>query len=591
MADGAPRRTAAHEVERPSASNVEAMAWVSDAVAEMLRRLGIEYIALVPGSSYRGLHDSLVNYLGNRAPQMLVCLHEEHAVAIAHGWAKVRERPMAAAVHANVGLMHAAMAVFNAWCDRAPMLVLGATGPVDAGKRRPWIDWIHTARDQGALVRNYVKWDEQPASAQAAVEAMARGHKLAAEAPRGPVYLCFDVGLQEAALAEPVRFPELSRRQPAPPAAPDQATLARAAEALLAAEKPLILAGRVSRDPQTWQRRIALAERLQARVLTDMKTAAAFPTGHPLHPVPPIFFLSEAARQLVREADVILSLDWLDLGGLLEQVWPQEAVSATVIGASIDERLANGWSYDHQAPADVDIELGADPDVVVAALCGHLDIAAAEPRPPQRRPPTAPATGPIDLTALARGLSLATAGREVCLMRLPLGWPGEWLPSDGPLDYLGYDGGAGLGSGPGMAVGGALALQGSGRLPIAVLGDGDFLMAASALWTAAHYAIPLLVVVANNRSYFNDELHQERVARQRGRPLANRWVGQRLDQPPVDVPGLARSLGLQAPPTVRRAEDLAAVLTEALAAVAGGAAVVVDVEIDPGYASPMVGTG
>ena len=140
--------------EAPTPSKGEG-AWGSDAVAETLRALGIPYIALNPGASYRGLHDSLVNHLGNEHPQMLLCLHEEAAVAIAHGYAKATDRMMAAAVHSNVGLMHATMAIFNAWCDRAPVLVLGATGPWDASRRRPWIDWIHTFADQGAQVRAY----------------------------------------------------------------------------------------------------------------------------------------------------------------------------------------------------------------------------------------------------------------------------------------------------------------------------------------------------------------------------------------------------------------------------------------------------
>ncbi|MEA2930675.1 MAG: hypothetical protein QOG38_3103, partial [Hyphomicrobiales bacterium] len=140
-------------IERPLPSLANAAAFGSDVIAETLRALDVPYIALNPGASYRGLHDSLVNYLGNSAPQMLLCLHEESAVAIAHGYAKVTGRAMAAAVHSNVGLMHATMAVFNAWCDRVPVILLGATGPVDAVKRRPWIDWIHTARDQGALIR------------------------------------------------------------------------------------------------------------------------------------------------------------------------------------------------------------------------------------------------------------------------------------------------------------------------------------------------------------------------------------------------------------------------------------------------------
>ena len=151
-------------------SNAE-LAWASDAMAEMLRRLDLRYIALTPGASYRGLHDSMVNYLGNRDPQMLVCLHEEHAVAIAQGYAQVTERPMAVALHSNVGLMHATMAIFNAWCGRAPIFMLGATGPGDAEERRPWIDWIHTSKDQGALIRHYTKWDDEPRSVGATLEA------------------------------------------------------------------------------------------------------------------------------------------------------------------------------------------------------------------------------------------------------------------------------------------------------------------------------------------------------------------------------------------------------------------------------------
>ncbi len=195
-------------------------------VADALRALEIPFVALNPGASFRGLHDSLVNHLGNRDPRMLLCLHEEHAVALAHGWAKVTERPMACVLHSNVGLMHGTMAIFNAWCDRVPMLVLGATGPVDAAKRRPWIDWLHTARDQGALVRNYTKWDDQPASPAAAVESLLRANLLATTKPFGPVYVNLDAAMQEEA-APGCRLPDVARyRAPAPPA-PDPARAAR----------------------------------------------------------------------------------------------------------------------------------------------------------------------------------------------------------------------------------------------------------------------------------------------------------------------------------------------------------------------------
>ena len=192
-------------LDRPVPAGVNAAGFGSDVVADALRATDIPYIALNPGASYRGLHDSLVNYLGNERPQMLLCLHEESAVAIAHGYAKVTGKAMAAAVHSNVGLMHATMAIFNAWCDRMPMVILGATGPVDAVKRRPWIDWIHTARDQGALVRGYTKWDDQPASPAAAREAVLRANWIANTAPRGPTYVNLDAEMQESKLAEPCR--------------------------------------------------------------------------------------------------------------------------------------------------------------------------------------------------------------------------------------------------------------------------------------------------------------------------------------------------------------------------------------------------
>src|SRR3954468_15511687 len=182
--------------------------WTSDAVADMLRALDLPYIALNPGASYRGLHDSLVNHLDNERPEIVVCLHEEHAVAVAHGYAKVTDRPMAAGLHANVGLMHATMALFNAFCDRVPLIAIGATGPVDAAARRPWIDWIHTAADQAALVRPYVKWDDQPASAAAAFEALARADRVTRSYPSAPVYVCLDAALQETALEDAIPLPD-----------------------------------------------------------------------------------------------------------------------------------------------------------------------------------------------------------------------------------------------------------------------------------------------------------------------------------------------------------------------------------------------
>ena len=208
------QQTKKSTIDRPQNLGKPKMKWGSDVVAEVTRRLDLKYIALVPGASYRGFHDSIVNYLGNDNPQMVICLHEEHAVSIADGYGKVTETPMAVALHSNVGLMHATMTIFNAWCDRTPMIIFGATGPVDAHRRRPWIDWIHTSKDQASMIRNYTKWDDQPASPQAAVESVLRANQITRSAPSGPVYVCLDVSLQEEPLTENVSIPDPARFAP-----------------------------------------------------------------------------------------------------------------------------------------------------------------------------------------------------------------------------------------------------------------------------------------------------------------------------------------------------------------------------------------
>jgi len=292
------------ELDRPvKLTGANAPGWGSDVVAETLRALEIPYIALNPGASYRGLHDSIVNFLGNETPQMLLCLHEEVAVSIAHGYSKVTGKAMAAAVHSNVGLFHATMAIFNAWCDRMPVLILGATGPVDAAKRRPWIDWIHTAADQGALIRNYTKWDDQPASPAAAREAILRANWISNTAPMGPVYVNLDAEMQENKLTEPLPPIDVRRFQPLTVTAADPELVREAAKLLKSAKSPVILMGRVSRSLEGWNERVALAEALNAKVITELKLGAAFPTDHPLHAgAPGGTALGPDAQEAVRNA-------------------------------------------------------------------------------------------------------------------------------------------------------------------------------------------------------------------------------------------------------------------------------------------------
>jgi len=578
-------------IERPALANETGDYWGSDVMALMLREIGLPYVALNPGASYRGLHDSLVNLLGNQAPQMLLCLHEEHAVAIAHGYAKVTGKPMGAIVHSNVGLMHATMAVFNAWCDRTPVVLLGATGPVDAAKRRPWIDWIHTAADQGALVRNYTKWDDQPASVAAVPESVLRAYKMATTAPNGPVYVCFDAALQETRIGDLPQLPSAARFKAPAPAAPDPASLKEAAALLAKAERPVILVGRTSRDEAAWARRVELAETLDAIVLTDPKTGSGFPTRHRLQGPPAGNMLSPEACEILREADVILSLDWVDLAGALKTAWGDEEINSKVILASLDHQLHNGWSMDYQGLAPTDIHLAVEPDVAVAALLPSL-TPRSRPQAPvvpvavAEAPPSAPADV-ITPVSLAAGLRDAVGSRTTCIIRTPLAWGGHAWETNHPLDMLGGDGGGGIGGGPGMAVGAALALRGTARLPIAVLGDGDTLMGITALWTAVHYRIPLLIVVANNNSFFNDELHQDRMARQRSRPVANRWIGQRIADPEPDIAMLARGQGATGFGPVRDPAELVRTLRSAIETVEAGGVALVDVRVEPGYATTM----
>jgi thiamine pyrophosphate-dependent acetolactate synthase large subunit-like protein len=575
------------DIDRPAPSAPSNRVWGSDAIAAAIRELDIPYVALNPGSSYRGLHDSLVNHLGNSRPRMLLCLHEESAVALAHGWAKVTGRPMLAIVHANVGLMHATMAIFNAWCDRAPVIVLGATGALDATRRRPWIEWIHTARDQGALIRNFTKWDDQPSSIGAAQEAVLRANLIAQTAPRGPVYLNFDLALQEDEIDTVPAMPDIARF--APPASPEPggALIRQAAELLARAERPVILMGRGSRDPEAWERRVALAEAIGARVLTDRKTGAVFPTDHPLYAA------GGEGAELLAGADLILSLDWVDLAGTLKTACRGRPPAAKVIQISVDQYVHNGWSMDYQGLPPADLYLLAEPDAAVPPLLAAVkELRPSRPALPQLGPRRAPpplsaldAAGIIEVPMLATALRKAVGEAPVSMIRLPLSWGEHMWDFRHPLDFLGTDGGGGIGSGPGMAVGAALALRdgGSGRLPVAILGDGDFLMGVTALWTAVHNAIPLLVVIANNRSFFNDELHQERVARERGRPVENRWIGQSIRDPDIDLATMARGQGCVGIGPVEDPKQLVAALTEAVAAVRAGRVCVVDVRVAVGY--------
>jgi thiamine pyrophosphate-dependent acetolactate synthase large subunit-like protein len=578
-------------IDRPVNLKRAAIAWGSDYLAEVMRAIGIEYVTLVPGASFRGLHDSLVNYLGNTDPAMLLTLHEETAVAIAHGYAKVTGKPMAVILHSNVGVMHATMAIFNAYCDRVPMLIYGATGPMDAHARRPWIDWLHTCSDQAALIRHFTKWDNQPASLPASAEAMLRAAQIARTAPCGPTYVVFDTVMQEAKIGDPVPVPDVARFAPSRPVHPAPDAVSAAVRMLVKAKRPLLLPGRVGRSLEAWNERVALAEWLGARVMTDLKSAASFPSDHPLH-LMTVKYLTDESKRALTESDVILSLDWTDLAGTLRQVWKDGAVTAKIIQVSADALVWNGWSMDHQGLPPADSNLLADPDVTTSCLLRELRrVRRKRPALPRRQkagtPPRAARGKGIGVRDLAEAVTALAARQDTTLVKVNIGWPARGTRYNHPLDFLGNDGGGGVGSGVGISIGAALALRGTGRLPVTVLGDGDFMMGVSGLWSATRHEIPLLVVVANNLSFFNDELHQERMALQRGRPPENRWIGQRIAGPDLDIVALARAQGAVGLGPVTRPAELRRVLRSAAAQTRRGKVVVIDVRVAAEYDAPV----
>jgi thiamine pyrophosphate-dependent acetolactate synthase large subunit-like protein len=396
-----------------------------------------------------------------------------------------------------------------------------------------------------------------------------------------------------------MEIPEVERFSPGEPQAASSDAVERAADMLLAAKTPVLLFGRMSRSQEDWEARRRLAELLGAGVFTDIKTAATFPTDHPLHAGVPSLWPREDRNAILRAADAVLSLEWVDLDGTFKSAGLGKDVAAKVIACGVDIHAHNGWSMDYFGLAPSDLTVHADPDRFVAQLLPVIEARLeGKPRwtgkadaPAPAALPDKPDDAPLEPMDIARVLSAARAKHSLTLTRVTLGWDGAAYPFREPLDYTGHDGGAGLGSATGITIGVGLALRGSGRLPVAVIGDGDFIQGATALWTAARYKIPALFVIANNRSNFNDEIHQEATAKVRGRPPENRWIGQRIDDPAIDIAGLARAQGVEAEGPVETWGALGPTIEKGLAAVADGRPYLIDVFVEPGYSTPLVTRG
>jgi thiamine pyrophosphate-dependent acetolactate synthase large subunit-like protein len=554
-------------------------------VVELLAEAGIEWVAFNPGATFRGLHDSLVHG-GPGTPRIALCLHESVSVAAAQAYAKAAGRPMAVMLHDVVGLQNASMAVYNAWCDRVPVLLLGGSGPAAKSGRRHWIDWIHSATDQAAVVRHHVKWDDEPRDLASVTESFARGLTTTTAVPAGPVYLGYDFDLQEAPLPEGFERPPLAAfAAPAAPA-PAGADLDRLAGRLVGASAPALVTGYVGGSAAAFAAVGALADRLGAR-LVDTGSRFCLPTDHRLN--------VSALPAPLADADMVLVLDVDDPRGALARAGVP--ATAAVVNVSPAHFRVGGWTHDYQPLPCADEHLSASADATVGALLERLgtepDRAAAQradaigrevDRHRRRRrdeAASARADGAVPRARLLHELGAALRGVDFVLANgtnerdeLAL-WD-----LDRPNQYLGWHAGGGLGYGVGAAIGASLAL-GPDVVAVDVQADGDLLYLPSALWTAAHMQLPVLVVVHDNRQYGNSVGHAAEVGAARNRPADLRHVATALNDPPVDLAAMARSFGVHAHGPVTEVDALRAALADAVATVRAGRPALVDV-ITPG---------
>ncbi len=559
----------------------------SDLLVDRLAALGVRHLALNPGASIRGLHDSIVHPPG-RAPELVLALHEEIAVAMAHGYSKAGGGTMAVAVHDTVGLLHASMALFNAWADRASLVAFVGTGPLDAAHRRPWIDWIHTVADQGALVRDFTVWNDQPTSPQALLASLDRGWTATRRAPHGPALIALDVDVQEAPVDRSA-FAAALDRPPATPSriAPDPAVVESIVADLRAARVPVFVTDRPL-SPAASAHLVTLAERSGAG-LHELGGGASFPVGHPND-------VTEGSAAAIAAADFLLLVEVRDptwaLGTVdlhsrrTETGWRNARAASVGLAGAVDA----AWMVTESAgPARTD--LTADPELALAAILDAWggerrelapELAAAAATPGPELPAETRDDRGIRRGHVGRALAEALDGVQYTVSNGLLGgWARRTLRYQRPDQFLGRSFAGGLGYGAGASLGAALALRGSGRVVVDLQGDGDLLYTPQALWTAAHHDIPLLVLVDANRAYFQDERHQRAVATNRGRPPEQVGVGIAIDEPAVDLAALARSLGIPSDGPIEDYEELRAALRRAVARVRAGEPVLLDVRTSP----------
>ncbi len=575
-----------------------------DFMVDVLKSLNIEYVASNPGSSFRGIHESIINYGGNKMPEFITCCHEESSVAMAHGYFKVEGKPMAVLAHGTVGLQHASMAIYNAYCDRVPVYIL-AGNSLDATMRRPGVEWAHSVQDAASMVRDFTKWDDNPFSLPHFAESAVRAYKIAMTPPMSPVVIVLDGGLQEDPIqpevAAKLRVPRLTT---ATPPQGDAGAVAEAARLLVNAQNPVIVADRLARTPAGIAKLVELAEALQAPVI-DQHGRMNFPSKHPLNQ-------TENGGPLIAGADVILGLELTDFWGtvnafrdsLHRSSRSRIRTGTKLISITSVDLYTKSNFQDFQRYPEVDVAMAADAEATLPALTEavrklvtadrrtafqerrtRLEQAHARSREAARNEARhAWDASPISTARMAAEIWAQIKTEDWSLVSESgnsSGWVFRLWDFDKHYQHIGDSGGAGVGYGAPAAVGAALANKKYGRLSVNIQGDGDMLYAPGVLWTAAHHKIPLLTVMHNNRGYHQEVMHIQRMANRHQRGITNWHIGTMLESPNVDFAKIAQGMGVYAEGPITNPSDLGPAIQRALAVVKKGEPALVDVVTQP----------
>src|SRR5215470_17767321 len=568
----------------------------SDYMADVIKSLGIEHVACNPGNLFRGLHESLINYL---KIDWHTCTHEEASVAMATGYAKIEGKPLLTLAHGTVGLQHASMALYNAWCDRVPVyMMVGNT--VDATKRAPGGEWVHSVQDAGAMVRDFVKWDDLPASLAHFGESAVRAYNIAMTPPMAPVLLVLDSELQERPIP-PNQKLVIPRLPKIAPLIGDPGAVTEAAELLVNAANPVIVADRCARSQAGINHLVELAETLQCAVV-DLGGRLNFPSRHVLNQ-------SDRARAVVSQADVIVGLE-------LENFWGATHTFHDNIERHSDTNIKPGTKLvsigaahlyvkanyqDFPRFTDIDLVVPADAQATLpylietvrrlipadrrAAMIARGEKLAAAHRQAikvlKEDALYAWDTSPIATSRLSAELWEAIRNEDWSLGSLSSNnrpqWPQRLWDMKKHYHHTGPAGGGGIGYGAPAAAGAALANRKHGRLTVTIQADGDLMYSPGVLWTCAHSRLPVLYVVHNNRAYHQEMIGLQRMANRRERGIDRTHIGCTLDDPFIDYAAVARGLGVASFGPITDPGDLGPSLKKAVAIAKRGEPVLVDV--------------